>query len=117
MTTRKTLPKRRPCETFSLKHGGQLYHVTAGYYYRATADYQAVGEVGEVFISTNKVGTDIESMGRDLAVLMSLAVQHGCSFETMRNALTREHDGSPATIAGAVADRLGVYRRLVEVDK
>jgi hypothetical protein len=89
MTTRRTLPQRRACETFKLRHGSHQYHVTTGRY---PADYVTVGEV---FISTN-----------NLAILMSLAAQHGCSFEIMRDALTREHDGAPSTIAGAVADRL-----------
>jgi hypothetical protein len=100
MTQRNALPARRQSETFKLRHGDQrsAYHITLGFY----ADHT----LGEVFISTNSVGTAIDAMARDIAVLMSLGLQHGCSVETMRDALTREHDGSPSTIAGAVADKL-----------
>jgi hypothetical protein len=99
MTVRRPMPQRRRSETFKIRHGGQnaAYHITAGYYHPH-------GEIGEVFISTNSVGSALDAMARDLAILMSLALQHGCSMRTMRAALTREADGTPSTIAGAVAD-------------
>jgi hypothetical protein len=97
---RKRMPLRRVGQTIKIRHGGSraAYHVTCGYY--------AGGQLGEVFISTNSTGSTVEAMARDIAILMSLGLQHGCSIETMSGALTREHDGSPSTIAGAVADRL-----------
>jgi hypothetical protein len=96
---RTPLPNRRSCETVKLQHGGMAaaYHVTVGFYPDGTA--------GEIFISTNKVGTAIDALARDIAVLMSLGLQHGCPLATMRHALTREADGAPSTIAGAVADK------------
>jgi hypothetical protein len=100
MTTREPLPPRRYSQTVKLQHGNgkAAYHVTTGYY--------DDGRLGEIFISTNQVGTAIDAMARDLAVLMSLGLQHGCAVETMKHALTREADGAPSTIAGAVADQL-----------
>jgi hypothetical protein len=100
MTAREPLPQRRYSETFKLQHGAQrsAYHVTTGFY--------GDGRLGEIFISTNQVGTAIDAMARDLAVLMSLALQHGCAIEIMRHSFTREANGEPSTIAGAVADRL-----------
>lgn len=98
MSDRKRLPLRRRAETIKIRHGGATFHISTGHY--------AGGQLGEVFISTNKVGSSIEAMARDIAVLMSLALQHGCSIETMSGALTREQDGSPSTIAGAVADKI-----------
>jgi hypothetical protein len=100
MSSREALPNRRECETVKLRHGNgrAAYHVTIGKY--------DDGRLGEIFISTNQVGTALDAMARDLAVLLSLAMQHGCQIETIQHALTREADGSPATIAGAVADKL-----------
>jgi hypothetical protein len=99
--TRTTLSPRRYCETFKLHHGSQraAYHVTVGYY----GDHATPGEI---FVSTNKIGTAQDALARDIAILMSLALQHGCALTTMRDALTREADGSPSTVAGAVADTL-----------
>jgi hypothetical protein len=97
---RDQLPQRRSADTFKFRHGGQnaAYHVTIGYY--------PDGKMGEVFLSTNKSGSQMEALARDIAILMSLALQHGCAMETMRDALTREGDGTPSTLAGATADLL-----------
>lgn len=99
--SREQLPQRRYCETFKLRHGNgrAAYHVTAGFY--------DGGRLGEVFIATNQVGTSMEALARDVAILMSLALQYGCPIETIRGSLTREADGAASTIAGAVADALG----------
>ena len=100
MNVRSTLPQRRYSETFKFRFGGQnsAYHITVGYF--------DDGTMGEVFLATNKIGSAAEAIARDIAILMSLALQHGCAMETMRDALTREADGSPSTVAGATADLL-----------
>src|SRR5262245_29193650 len=99
---RKILPQRRPGETFKLRFGGQnaAYHVTLGYYDRDMT------EIGEIFIATHQAGSGAEALARDCAILMSLLMQYQCPIETIRNALTREHDGSASTIAGAVVDAI-----------
>jgi hypothetical protein len=43
---------------------------------------------------------------RDAAVTVSIALQFGADIETIRQALTREHDGGPATLLGAALDAL-----------
>jgi hypothetical protein len=100
MNNRSPLPDRRSCETFKFRFGGQnaAYHLTVGYF--------PEGNMGEVFLATNKIGSQAEAIARDIAILMSLLLQHGCAMETIRNALTREGDGSPSTVAGATADIL-----------
>jgi hypothetical protein len=105
MSAREPLPNRRYCETVKLRHGHgrAAYHVTIGQY--------EDGRVAEVFLSTNQTGSALDAMARDLAVLMSLALQHGCALETIKHALTREANGEPATIAGAVVDKLLESRR------
>ena len=97
---RETLQQRRCSNTFKFRFGGQnaAYHCTIGYY--------PDGKMGEVFLSTNKSGSMMGALARDIAILMSLNLQHGCAMETMRDALTRNGDGSPSTLAGAVADIL-----------
>ena len=101
---RELLQNRRACETVTVRHGNgrAAYFVTVGKYPDA--------RVGEIFISSNQVGTSLDAMARDLAVLMSLCLQHGCAIETIRHALTREADGSASTIAGAVADQLTIKK-------
>jgi hypothetical protein len=99
MTDRATLPNRRGCETFELTHGSQTVAVSVGYYEN--------GQLGEVFITAPKVGSSLEAIARDAAVLVSIAVQHRVPLYIMRHAVTREQDGTPSTVIGAVLDRLG----------
>ena len=60
----------------------------------------------EVFIDGCKTGNDIESIARDAAVLLSLALQHGVPPETIRHAVTRGASEEPASILGAVVDSI-----------
>ena len=66
---RRTLPQRRAAETFNLRFWNQSFTVTVGFY--------PDGTPGEVFIDGCKTGNDIESIARDAAVVLSLAIQHG----------------------------------------
>jgi hypothetical protein len=100
MTDRNTLPARRAAETFELQHGKQRtpFAVTFGYYEDR--------RLGEIFISGAKAGSEVEGVARDGAVLLSLALQYGVPIETIKGAITRNLDGSPSTIIGAVVDRI-----------
>jgi hypothetical protein len=46
----------------------------------------------------------VQSTARDAAVVLSLALQHGVSPETIRHAVTRGASEGPASILGAVVD-------------
>lgn len=100
MTERRILPQRRRAETFDLEFGGleRRYAVTLGFY--------DDGAVGEVFISGGKSGQTVEAIARDGAVLLSLALQHGAPLESIAGAITRDGQGAPASIVGAVIDQL-----------
>ena len=64
------------------------------------------GNIGEVFLQTGKTGTEIEAMARDLAVVASIAVQHGTDLALLRKALISLDDGRPAGPLGAFLDLL-----------
>jgi hypothetical protein len=100
MAVREALPNRRFSETFDMRRGDRraIFKITVGYY--------RDGRVGEVFISGAKVGSELEAVARDGAVLLSIALQHGVDLETIRRAITREQNGGPSTIIGAVVDNL-----------
>ena len=97
---RNALPHRRASETFELRHGklNTLFHVTLGHY--------PDGTIGEVFISGAKAGSEVEAVARDGAVLLSIALQYGVPLDVIRHAITRETNGSPSTVVGAVIDRI-----------
>ena len=83
-----------------MSHGDQRakFIVTLGYY--------DDGAVGEVFITGQKTGTQMDAISRDSAVLLSIALQHGVPLKTMQHAITREPDGTASTITGSVIDKL-----------
>jgi hypothetical protein len=100
MTERKTLPQRRHTESFEVPFWKQRWHVTVGFY----ADHVTPGEI---FINALRTpGTELDAVCRDSAILLSLAMQHGTPIDIIKGALTRNADGSPSSIVGAIVDRL-----------
>jgi hypothetical protein len=99
-TYRDLLPQRRECSTFTMRYGGQNteFTITTGHY--------EDGEIGEVFVNGAKAGSEMESVTRDAAVLLSLAIQHGVPIKTIKHAITRDRDGQATTIIGAVIDKI-----------
>jgi hypothetical protein len=57
--------------------------------------------IGKIFISSNRAGSQVEAVARDLAIAVSIALQFGTDLQTIRAALTRDHDRSAATLLGA----------------
>jgi hypothetical protein len=98
MSARERLPNRRRCESFEFEHAGLAFTMTAG--------FCLDGRVAEIFLSSNKPGSLIEAIARDAAVTVSIALQFGADLETIRGALTKDHDGRPATLLGAALDAL-----------
>jgi len=64
------------------------------------------GPVQEVFINCGRSGAQAETLARDSAVLLSLALQHGVPVETIKKAITRNGDGTPTGPIGAIIDLL-----------
>jgi hypothetical protein len=100
MSPRHLLPQRRGNETFDLRIGAHSVSVTVGFYDN--------GQIGEVFISGGKTGSDMDAVTRDAAVLLSIAIQYHVPIDIIAHAITREQDGSASSIIGAVVDRLPI---------
>jgi hypothetical protein len=98
MTQRQRLPNRRRCESFEFHHAGLDFTATVGFHWD--------GRIAEIFLSSHKPGTSIEATARDAAIVVSIALQFGAPIETIRAALTKDHDGGPATLLGAALDKL-----------
>jgi hypothetical protein len=98
MSSRERLPNRRRCETVDLDYAGHRFTLTTGYY--------RDGRIAEIFISSSKPGSAVEAVARDGAIVTSIALQFGSSLETIRVALTKDHDGRAATLLGAALDCL-----------
>jgi hypothetical protein len=100
MSERRVLPQRRRSETFDLAFGGLArgHTITIGFY--------DDGGIGEVFINGGKSGEVVEAIARDGAVVLSLALQYGADLANIKSAITRDEQGNPSSIIGAVVDQL-----------
>jgi hypothetical protein len=98
MNARERLPDRRPCESFDIQVANLSCKFSVGRFPNK--------EVGEVFISNHKAGNAADVAARDVGILISLLLQHGCAAETIARALSRNTDGSASGIATAVLDKI-----------
>lgn len=84
--TRQRLPDRRGHELLDFEHGGIRYRAGVGRF--------EDGRLAEIFMNAAKPGAAVDTFARDAAIAASLSLQHGCSMDTLRRALTRNSDGS-----------------------
>src|SRR4051812_32597529 len=95
---RTRLPDRRGSETFEVQHNGQRFAASLGCF--------DDGSPAEVFVTGPKSGTDLRESLHDASILVSLALQHGCALDTIARALSRDEEGKPASVIGAVVDAM-----------
>ena len=100
IVAREKLPMRREAESFALRFAGvsDPFVVTLGRF--------SDGRLAEVFIDAGKRGQLFDDLARDIAVLISLALQHGVPVGTLARALTRDARGVAHGLAGAVLDAI-----------
>lgn len=104
--SREALPNRREQETIGVNSGGRVWTVSFGRY--------EDGRVAEIFAGCHKlVGGGVEAIARDAMILASFALQHGASVEELRDAMTRGHDGAPASLAGDALEAVAAAARSV----
>jgi hypothetical protein len=93
MNNRKPLHNRRQVETVTFRFNGQTYHGSVGLYPDHTTP-------GEVWLEAGHIGSDVQLSAKEAAVAASLALQHGCSVDTLRGALPKLSNGKPASALG-----------------
>jgi hypothetical protein len=77
MSDRKRLPNKLPC---------QLIYVTA-------IGRFPNGEIAEVFLNSEKGGTQVASSDRDAVIVAGIALHYGALAETIRGALSQDSHG------------------------
>lgn len=102
--TRARLPNRRAAMTVDFDH---VTPTLATIPYVATVGFHDDGRIGEVFLGSAKVGTDLDVATKDAAILLSFALQHGASAADMRVAMTRNASGRPEGVMGTLLDLIG----------
>lgn len=97
--TRTPLPNRRSHETLDFEHWGRRFSAGIG---RATES----SPIHEIWLNTGKTGEQMETLARDAAVLLSLALQYGTPLSAMRHACMRDLDGKASGPIGKLLDLL-----------
>ena len=59
-----------------------------------------------MFLKAGKVGTDVNIVINEAAMLASFALQHGCTVKEMREAMPRTTDGKAEGPLGTILDIL-----------
>ena len=101
---RERWPNRRPAETFDLEVGGKTYAVCVVFY--------SDGRPAEIFIAGPKIGSAMDAILSDAAILASLALQHGAPPADLAKTMSRipiDPWGTarlPASPVGAAMDLL-----------
>jgi hypothetical protein len=95
---RERLPNKRACETIAFERDGSQYQMTVGFY--------PDGRPGELFLNHDRSDSLLDVLTSDAAILASLALQHGCSLETIAHALKRDARGVAASPIGAAVDQV-----------
>lgn len=96
---RERLPHRRTNTTVLIEAGGIEAYATLGF----TDD----GRPREIFLRPRpgvKAGSPVEFLLDDIAVILSIAIQHGLSPDALAGSLGRNDDGSPSSIVGAALE-------------
>ena len=93
--TRNRLPNRRRSETKEIVHNGNhKLTLSVGFY--------DDGRLGECFVASRKIGTELEATARDSAVLISLLLQNQVALADIAHSLTVNPDGVASSIVGTV---------------
>jgi hypothetical protein len=96
VSERERLSNRRVHEIFDFEAMGFRLTVGVGRY--------PDGRIGELFLDNRKAGSTIGMLVRDLAIVFSIAVQHGADAEAIRRALCRDGQGRPLLPLGQALD-------------
>ena len=110
MTDRTRLPNRRPNTTHHLEVGPSA----SGAYSKFEVTFghdPASGKIKEVFVTQNKIGSDVDAMLSDAAILASRCLQAGMTVTELAGSMGRlgddfegGHAMRPATAIGAALD-------------
>jgi len=98
MSERTRLPNRRECARYEF--------TLNGFKYKGVIGFRPDGAPAEIFLEAGRVGSEVQAVARDAAILASLALQRGATVDDLRHSLTRLENNQPA---GPVAKLLDLH--------
>jgi hypothetical protein len=94
--SREVLPSRRRGHSIKFEFSGFKYHVGYSVY--------DDNRIAEVFLVSAKSGEMLRAINRDSAIAASMALQHGCPLEKLREAMGRTERGEAESPIAAALD-------------
>jgi hypothetical protein len=95
---RRRLPNKRASEFVDIE--------ALGFKFTASVSRYSTGDIGEVFIDPEKVGSTLNSLVHEIAVAFSFAVQHGANAADIQRALDRDSQDRPIGPLAVALDKL-----------
>jgi hypothetical protein len=97
MSERTRLPNRRNSTIFDFEVDGLKFTGSVSRF---------DGRILELFVDNHKAGSQIGTLVRDAAIILSFALQHGADTDSIRKALGRDSRGRGLGPLGAALDML-----------
>lgn len=95
-SARSRLPNRRNSVTIAFERDNLNFQMTVGHY--------PDGRPGEIFLNAERSNSLLDALTHDAAILASLAMQFGCTLETISHALKRDGAGVASSPIGTAVD-------------
>jgi hypothetical protein len=64
------------------------------------------GRPGECFVTSSKIGTELEATARDCAILIALLLQNKVALADIAHSLTVNPNSTPSSIVGTVVEAM-----------
>ena len=82
---REKLPNRRAAEKVDFSHDGLNYTLTFSHF--------SDGRLAEIFLDADNVGSPVHTMAKDMATVVSIALQYGVPVREIVESLSQERNG------------------------
>ncbi len=109
MNDRTRLPNRRLNETQEFNRDGINIKMTVG--------FKPAGEIGEIFLNADRTNSMLDVLMSDVAIIASIALQHGVPLDQITRALKRDKFGIASSPIGAALDRISFPKEVIHADE
>src|SRR5258708_2787637 len=103
------LPARRHSEALLFEHDGHVFRLQFGCEAAELTETGAAAPI-EIFINAEKVDSAMDALAGDVAILISLLLQHGATAKAIGHALRRNPNNTRTSLVGALVDKVAGFR-------
>src|SRR6185369_1698503 len=97
---REALPSRRRSTNVTFRYRNMPVEMQMGFY--------DDGRLGEIFLNTRMFGSEIDVIMHDVALAVSIALQHVATMDELARSAARAEGGKPDGIISVIADTVNM---------